>query len=62
MKVSVDGDTLSVSAPEEIEITVIAADGKTVAAGRSASFSATLATGVYAVKAGNVTAKVMVGK
>ena len=62
VKVSVDGDTLSVSAPEEIEITVIAADGKTVAAGRSASFSATLATGVYAVKAGNVTAKVMVGK
>lgn len=60
VKVSVDGNVLTITAPEEIEIAVIAADGKIAASARSAHFNATLEKGIYAVKAGNETTKVIV--
>lgn len=60
VKVNVEGSVLSIAAPEEIEITVVAADGKTIVSDRSDKFSVTLDKGIYAVKAGDVTTKVIV--
>lgn len=60
--VRVDGNELSVSAPEAIEVTVVAVDGRTVAAGHGTAFTATLPQGIYVVKAGETTIKVAVGK
>lgn len=60
--VKVDGNQLRVSAPEAIAVTVVAVDGRTVAAGHGTDFTATLAQGIYVVKAGETTIKVAVGK
>lgn len=58
----VDANVLSVSAPKAIDVTVVAVDGRTVAAGHGTTFTATLPQGIYVVKAGETTTKVAVGK
>lgn len=58
--VNVAGNVLNITAAEAIDITVAAADGKVVARGNAASFSAELEGGVYVVKAGAKTVKVNV--
>lgn len=58
--IAADGNTLSIEAPAEVEISVVAADGKVVAAGIGASFSTVLAEGIYVVKAGEAVKKVII--
>lgn len=58
--IAADGNTLSIEAPAEVEISVVAADGKVVAAGSGASFTTVLADGIYVVKAGEAVKKVII--
>lgn len=58
--IAADGNTLSIEAPAEVEISVVAADGKVVAAGSGASFTTVLAEGIYVVKAGEAVKKVII--
>lgn len=58
--IAADGNTLSIEAPAEVEISVVAADGKVVAAGSTASFTTVLAEGIYVVKAGEAVKKVII--
>ncbi|MDE5806845.1 MAG: leucine-rich repeat domain-containing protein [Muribaculaceae bacterium] len=58
--ISTEGNVLNITAPVEVEITVVAADGKVYASATSASFTATLPEGVYAVKAGEVIRKIII--
>lgn len=58
--ISTEGNVLNITAPAEVEITVVAADGKVFASVTSASFIATLPEGVYAVKAGEVVRKIII--
>ena len=58
--IAADGNTLRIEAPAEVEISVVAADGKVVAAGSSASFTTVLAEGIYVVKAGEAVKKVII--
>ena len=58
--ISTEGNVLNITAPAEVEITVVAADGKVFASATSASFTATLPEGVYAVKAGEVIRKIII--
>lgn len=60
VKVSVEGNVLSVVAPEAVEIMVANAEGMVVASDKSADFSVVLPTGVYVVKAGEKVTKVAV--
>lgn len=61
-EIAVNGNQLTVNSAVEVEVTVAAADGRIVARGTSDGFAATLPAGVYVVKAGNKTVKVMAGK
>lgn len=58
--IAADGNTLRIEAPAEVEISVVAADGKVVAAGSGASFTTVLAEGIYVVKAGEAVKKVII--
>ena len=62
VNISINGNSLSVTAPEVIEISVISADGKVLYKNMSTNYSAELPTGIYVVKAGEETAKVVIGK
>ncbi len=59
ISISLDGNLLSISSPAEVEISVIAADGKIVAIDRSAAFSMSLDKGAYIVKAGDAVRKLI---
>lgn len=58
IKVAAEGNVITVSAPEAIEIVIVNAEGMTVATAEAADFTTTLANGIYVVKAGNHTFKV----
>ena len=58
--IATDGNTLRIEAPAEVEISVVAADGKVVADGTGASFTTVLAEGIYVVKAGEAVRKVII--
>ena len=58
--IAADGNTLRIEAPAEVEISVVAADGKVVAAGSGASFTTVLPEGIYVVKAGEAVRKVII--
>lgn len=58
IKVTVENNVLSVSAPEETAIIVAAADGKVVAEAESAAYTVQLPAGVYVVKAGETVKKI----
>lgn len=60
--VNVDGNVLTIAAPAEIEIAVASADGKIVASDFAARFTAVLEKGIYVVKAGNLTKKVIIAQ
>ena len=60
--ISMNGNMLNISAPEEIEISVVSINGKTIVSKRADSFAGELENGIYVVKAGNVTTKVISGK
>ncbi|MBD5189343.1 MAG: leucine-rich repeat domain-containing protein [Bacteroidales bacterium] len=58
--IAADGNILRIEAPAEVEISVVEADGKVVAAGTGASFTTVLAEGIYVVKAGEAVKKVII--
>lgn len=58
--ITVDRTVISVSAADAVDVTVTAADGKTVFAGEGhASYRVDVTPGIYIVKAGNIVSKVI---
>ena len=62
IKVNMDGNILSVSSPETIEMMVVTIDGKKMVSTRNTELQILLPVGIYLVKAGNKVVKVNSGK